>query len=95
MRFLVLVENFETITGEPEIRRVREMVKEKAAELRQSEKVAEAGVFADRRGAFFLVEAESGAELARLFFPMHDWAHFDVRPLYSFEELQDLFAEEG
>lgn len=95
MRFLVLVENFETVTGEREIERVRQVVKEKVAELRESEKVSEAGVFADRRGAFFLVEADSGAELARLFFPMHDWAHIDVRPLYSFEELQDLFAEEA
>lgn len=94
MKFLVLLESFESITGEREVQEMRRHIGEKVQELEESGRVLEKGVFADRRGAFFLLEAESGAELARLLYPVHDFAEIDARPIYSFQELQALFAED-
>lgn len=93
MKFLVLLESFETITDDGEVQEMRRRIGEKVEELEASGRVLEKGVFADRRGAFFLMEADSGAELARLFYPAHDFSRIDARPVYSFQELRALFEE--
>lgn len=93
MRLLVTVENFETIIDPEDIQRVRKLVKQKVQEIHGSGNVIESGVLADTRGAFFLLDVDSSAELTRLLFPLHDICRIEVHPVYSFEELGELFAE--
>lgn len=93
MRLLVKVENFESIVDPDDVQRVRKLVGRKAEEIHGSGKVIESGVLADTRGAFFLVDVDSAAELSELFFPMHDVARMETHPVYSFDELEELFSE--
>ena len=93
MRFLVLVENFESIHAPADVERVRRLIGRKTAEIHDSGNVIESGVLADTRGAFFLLEVDSAAELSRLLFPIQDVARIEAHPVYSFEALQEMFAE--
>ena len=93
MRLLVTLKNFENIIDPESIQRLRQIVGKKMQEILGSGKVIESGVFSDARGGFFLLEVDSAVELTRLLFPMHDFCHIETHPVYSFEELGQLFSE--
>lgn len=95
MRLLLTVENFESIIDPEDVHRVRELVGKKTEEIHGSGKVIESGVLADARGAFFLLDVDSAAELSKLLFPLHDVCTMETHPVYSFEELEEIFSEAG
>lgn len=95
MRLLVTLENFESIIDPEDVQRVRKLVGQKVKEIHSSGKVIESGVLADTRGAFFLLEVDSAGELSELLFPLHDICRIETHPVYSFEELEELFSEAG
>jgi hypothetical protein len=88
------MKNFESIIRPEDIQRVRETIKDRIQEIQESGKLIESGVFADDRGAFLLLDVESASELTKMLFPIHDMARIETHPIYSFEELGELFKDD-
>jgi hypothetical protein len=94
MRFHVLIEAYEAIAGADADRALRNAVGPQMAQMMQTGKVAEAGILAGRRGAFFLVDVEAAEELYALFGP-EVYGNFRVQasPVAPVEAVAALFAE--
>ena len=95
MRFLVIVKAFDTVTGEQDVKRLRQIAGEKAQELTKSGKLIESGNFVDARGGFWLLDVDSATELWELLFPAHELCHIEMHPIQSWEELGKGFEKFG
>lgn len=94
MRVLVTAELFETITDREEILTARRRLTIHLEEvIKPSCKLETAGVFADGRAPFFIMDVESSAELMRLLGgPLLDSFRVTTRPIVSFEEMETIFG---
>ncbi len=94
MRVFVMAELFQTITGRDEISTARRRLAVHLEEvMRPSCKVELAGVFADGRAPFFILDVDSSSELMRLLGgPLLDSFHMTTRPICTFDELGELFG---
>jgi hypothetical protein len=99
MKFLVTFEVFDTIVGDG-VRPLRAAFGKQLDYVIKSGKMITGGMLADRRGGFFILEAETGFELQSLFGEgMLDHCHVECHAIYEFEELMEFFkksaAEQG
>jgi hypothetical protein len=94
MRFLVLAEAYETIVGREADRRLRETVAPQLQKVMSSGKVSEAGFLTDRRGAFFLIDIDSGEDLYALFGPeVYGFFRLKVSPVAALEKGAELIQQ--
>jgi len=64
-------------------------------EVMQSGKVSASGVFADARGAFFVLEVDSADELFDLFAPLIDSLRIETHPLITVEKLGEFLESDA
>ena len=94
MRVLVTAELFETITDREDIKTARRRLAVHLEEvIRPSCKLELAGVFADGRAPFFILEVASSGELMRLLGgQLLDNFRVTTRPICTFEEMETTFG---
>ncbi|MDJ0835645.1 MAG: hypothetical protein QNK37_03960 [Acidobacteriota bacterium] len=94
MRVLVMAELFETIIEKEDIQTARRRLSLHVEEvIKPSCKLEMAGVFADGRAPFFIMDVDSSSELMRLLGgPLLDCFRVTTRPICSFEELAEVFG---
>lgn len=96
MRLFVKMEPFESITSEEDVAKLRQDFGNHMKEvLMPSGKIEQAGVFADARVIFFILNIDSAGELLDLLAPILDRCRFESHPLCSLEELTALFEKEA
>jgi hypothetical protein len=93
MKFLVTFEVFDTIIGD-DVAPLRKAFAKQLDVIVKSGKLVTGGMIADKRGGFFVVEADSGAELMGLLGEgMLDHCHVESHAIYEFEELIEFFKK--
>ena len=85
----------ETITDREKIMELRQVAAKQLQEVMQSGKVSASGVFADARGAFFVLEVDSADELFDLFAPLIDSLRIETHPLITVEKLGEFLESDA
>jgi hypothetical protein len=85
----------ETITDREKIMELRQVAAKQLQEVMQSGKVSASGVFADARGAFFVMEVDSADELFNLFAPVIDSLRIETHPLITVEKLGEFLESDA
>ena len=85
----------ETITDREKIMELRQRSAKQLREVMQSGKVSASGVFADARGAFFVMEVDSAEELFELFAPIIDDLRIETHPLITVEKLGEFLERDA
>lgn len=94
MRMLVKMLLNDCITDEDAVRRVRMSFGERWAQLTRSEKVEASGMFADARGGFVVISADSVEDLWRTLGPgMLDSVRTEMHPIMESGRLVEMFSE--
>ncbi len=94
MRFLIKFEVFETVTGDAEVKRLREAVGRQIQQVQNSGKLVEGGMFGDKRGGFLIVDLDKSVDFYELLGgAILDNCHIESHPVLSFEELGDFFKK--
>ncbi len=94
MRFLIKLEVFESVTGDDEIKRVRETLGRQIQKIQNSGKLVEGGMFGDQRGGFLLVDLDKSSDLYELLGgAILDNCHIESHPVLSFKELGEFFKK--
>ncbi len=91
MRILVTFEVFETITGNDDVKRIREAAGKQIQQIQNSSKLVEGGMFGDRRGGFLLFDIDKASDIHELLGALLDNCHIESHPVLSFKELGDFF----
>jgi hypothetical protein len=60
-------------------------------QIMQSGKVRASGVYADGRGAFFVLDSDSADEIFEMFAPIFDYVRIEIHPLTTVETLLEFF----
>jgi hypothetical protein len=98
MLFHVTIEVYEEVVLDGD-KRLREMVGPHLPNIMGSGKVREAGILADKRGGFFLVDIDAPEELYELFGPeVYGSFAVDAQPVVPIEKAGEIFqrwATEG
>jgi hypothetical protein len=85
----------ETITDREKVMEVRQVGGRQLQQIMQSGKVRASGVFADARGAFFVLDVDSAEELFEMFAPVLDYVRIETHPLTTVEKLQEFFERDA
>ena len=94
MRFFVKFEVFETVTGDAEVKRIREAAGSQIQKAQNSGKLVEGGMFGDKRGGFLLLDLDKSSDLYELLGgAILDNCHIESHPVLSFEELAEFFKK--
>ncbi len=94
MRFLIKFEVFEMVTGDAEVKHLREAVGRQIQQAQNSGKLVEGGMFGDKRGGFLLVDLDKPADFYELLGgAVLDNCHIESHPVLSFEELGAFFKK--
>ncbi len=94
MRFLIKFEVFEAVTGDAEVKRLREAVGPQIQQIQNSGKLVEGGMFGDKRGGFLLVDLDKSPDFYELLGgAILDNCHIESNPVLSFEELGEFFKK--
>ncbi len=94
MRFLVKFEVFESITGDAEVKRIREAAGSQIQYAQDSGKVVEGGMFGNKRGGFLILDIDKSSDLYELLGgAILDNCHIESHPVLSFEELGEFFKK--
>jgi hypothetical protein len=94
MRFFVKFEVFETVTGDAEIKRIREAAGRQIQQVQNSGKLVEGGMFGDKRGGFLVLDIDKSSDLYELLgSAILDNCHIESHPVLSFEELGEFFKK--
>ncbi len=94
MRFLIKFEVFDTVTGDAEVKHLREAVGRQIQQAQNSGKLVEGGMFGDKRGGFLLVDLDKPADFYELLGgAVLDNCHIESHPVLSFEELGAFFKK--
>lgn len=92
MRILVTFEVFEKITGNDDVKRIREAAGKQIQQIQNSGKLVEGGMFGDRRGGFLLFEIDKASDLYELLgSAILDNCRIESHPVLSFKELGEFF----
>ena len=92
MRFFVKFEMFETLTGDDDVKRVREAAGRQIQQVQNSGKLVEGGMFGDKRGGFLVLDIDKSSDLYELLGgAILDNYHIESHPVLSFEELMEFF----
>jgi uncharacterized protein DUF3303 len=81
----------ETVTDREKVMEVRQVGGRQLQQIMQSGKVRADGVFADGRGAFFVLDVDSAEEIFELFAPIVDYTRIETHPLITVEKLGEFF----
>ena len=95
MKFHVTVKTFDSITGDEDVKDLRQKVGQKVQEFQQSGKMLHGGVLLEKRGAYFVFDVDSEEELFNLITPMQDYSNIEMHPIVSFEVMEKFFRESG
>ena len=93
MRFLAITKAFESVTSEEDLKRLKQIILERAQELSKSGKLIESGNFVEARAGFWLLDVDSATELWELLFPAQELGHIEAHPIQSWEELGEGFKK--
>jgi uncharacterized protein YciI len=85
----------ETITDREKVMEVRQVSARALQPVFESGKVVADGVFADARGGFVVLEANSAEEIFDMFAPVIDYLRMETHPLMSVEKLQEFFERDA
>ncbi len=92
MRFLIKFEVFESVTGDAEVKRVREAAGRQLQQAQNSGKLVEGGMFGDQRGGFLLVDLDKTPDFYELLGgSILDNCNVESHPVLSFDELVEYF----
>jgi hypothetical protein len=84
---MIVRDNFDPMNAVP----IQKMIFAHLVKLIQSGKVSDHGVFADERGGFFLVDAETPEELFEMLSPLADSMRMRAQPYVSMTTLKSFF----
>jgi len=94
MRFFVKFEMFETLTGDANVKRVREAVGPQIQQVQNSGKLVEGGMFGDKRGGFLVLDIDKSSDLYELLGgAILDNCYIESHPVVSFKELGEFFEK--
>ncbi len=94
MRFLIKFEVFETVTGDAEVKRLREAFGRQIQQAQNSGKLVEGGMFGDKRGGFLVLDIDKSSDLYELLGgAILDSCHVESHPVLSFEEVGEFFEK--
>ncbi len=94
MRFLIKFEMFETVTGDAQVKRVREAAGRQIQQVQNSGKLVEGGMFGDKRGGFIIVDIDKSSDIYELLGgAILDNCYVESHPVLSFEELGEFFKK--
>lgn len=94
MRFFVKFEVLESITGDAEVKRVREAAGRQIQYAQDSGKLVQGGMFGDERGGFLILDIDKSSDLYELIGGAFlDNCHVEGHPVISFEELGEFFKK--
>jgi hypothetical protein len=94
MRFFVKFEAFETVTGDDEVKRVREALGRQIQKVQNSGKLIEGGMFGDKRGGFVIVDLDKSSDMLELLGGgVLDNCRVESHPIMSFEEIAEFFKK--
>jgi hypothetical protein len=94
MRYMVIVRLREPIVGDL-VPAAQQTVAAEMQKALSSGKVAETGVFADERGGFMILNADSAEELFEFTSGLLDVSSLEVHPLISAERLGEFFQQQA
>ena len=93
MRFLVTAHVLESIKGIEDNALIK-VVGKQIQEIVKSPKFVDGGIFAGRRGGFFVFDVDRHAEISELLAPgIIQNFHTEVYPIMSFKEMGELFEK--
>lgn len=96
MKFHLEFRIFETITSRDAVLETRAALENRVKVLTKSGKLLDGGIYADWRGGYMIIEANTGAELLDCVGEdLADRAHMDAHPILSFQEIGEYFAKHG
>ncbi len=94
MRIFVKFEVFESVTGEDEVKLLREALGRQIQKAQNSGKLVEGGMFGDKRGGFLVLDIDKSSDLYELLGgAILDSCHVESHPVLSFEELGEFFEK--
>src|SRR5438067_7878220 len=94
MRFLVLLEVFDSLSGLDADRRLREVIGPHMTQVMGAANVKEAGFLADRRGAFLLVDLDAPEDLYALLGPeVYGIFRVQALPVAPLDKVAPLFEQ--
>jgi hypothetical protein len=92
MRILITFEVFESVTGDDEVKRIREAAGSQIQQIQNSGKLVEGGMFGDMRGGFLLLDIDKASDLYELLGgALLDTCRVESHPILSFKELGEFF----
>ena len=95
MRFFVKFEVFESVIGDDEVKRAREILGRQIQKAQNSGKLVDGGMFGDKRGGFLVLDIDKSSDMYELLGgAILDNCHVESHPVLSFEELVEFFEKQ-
>ncbi len=95
MEVFVKLEAYDTLIDREQIMHTRQVGGRQLQQMLESGKVKASGMFADARGAFFVLEVDSSEELFEMLAPFSDYARLETHPVVAPEKLMEYFERDA
>ena len=95
MEVFVKLEAYDTLVDREQILHTRQVGGRQMQRMLESGKVKASGMFADARGAFFVLDVDSSEELFEMLAPLTDFVRIESHPLVSPEKVMEYFERDA
>ena len=95
MEVFVKLEAYDTLVDREQILHTRQVGGRQMQRMLESGKVKTSGMFADARGAFFVLDVDSSEELFEMLAPLTDFVRIESHPLVSPEKVMEYFERDA
>ncbi len=95
MEVSVKLEAYDTLVDREQILHTRQVGGRQMQRMLESGKVKASGMFADSRGAFFVLEVDSSEELFEMLAPLTDFARIETHPMVSPQKVMEFFERDA
>ncbi len=95
MEVFVKLEAYDTLVDREQIMHTRQVGGLQMQRMLESGKVKASGMFADARGAFFVLDVDSSEELFEMLAPLTDFVRIETHPLVSPQKVMEFFERDA
>ena len=95
MEVFVKLEAYDTLIDREQILHTRQVGGRQMQQMLESGKVKASGMFADARGAFFVLEVDSSEEPFEMLARVSDFARLETHPVVAPEKLMEYFERDA
>ena len=95
MEVFVTLEAYDTVIDREQVMRTRQVGGHQMQQMLESGKLKASGMFADARGAFFVLDVDSSEELFGMLAPLSDFVRFETHPVVPPGLVMEFFESDA